>query len=52
MSTTTWGWLVLAFPLAGTLVTGFGFKVLKRNTAGWIGTAAIGARPSSPRSAR
>src|SRR5581483_9276630 len=42
MSTTTWGWLVLAFPLAGTLVSGFGFKVLKRNTAGWIATAAIG----------
>ncbi len=41
MSTTTWGWLVLAFPLAGTLVIGFGFRGLKRNTAGWIGTAAL-----------
>ncbi len=41
MSTTTWGWLVLAFPLAGALISGFGFKVLKGNTAGWVGTAAI-----------
>jgi NADH-quinone oxidoreductase subunit L len=42
MSTTTWGWLVLLFPLVGTLISGFGFRVLKGNTAGWIGTAAIG----------
>ncbi len=42
MSTTTWGWLVLVFPLAGTLISGFGFRLLKRNTAGWIATAAIG----------
>ncbi len=41
MSTTTWAWLVLAFPLAGTLISAFGFKLLKGNTAGWIGTAAI-----------
>jgi NADH-quinone oxidoreductase subunit L len=41
MSTTTWGWLVLAFPLAGTLISAFGFKRLRGNTAGWIGTAAI-----------
>jgi NADH-quinone oxidoreductase subunit L len=41
MSTTTWGWLVLLFPLAGALINGFGFRLLKRNTAGWIGTAAI-----------
>jgi len=42
MSATSWGWLVLAFPLAGTLINGFGFKRLRGNTAGWIGTAAIG----------
>jgi NADH-quinone oxidoreductase subunit L len=41
MSTTTWGWLVLAFPLAGTLISAFGFKRLRGNTAGWIGTGAI-----------
>jgi NADH-quinone oxidoreductase subunit L len=41
MSTTTYGWLVLAFPLLGTLVTAFGFKKLPGRSAGWIGTAAI-----------
>src|SRR5580704_14150518 len=42
MSATTFGWLVLLFPLLGTLVIGFGFRVLPGRTAGWIGTAAIG----------
>jgi len=41
LSTTTWGWLVLLFPLLGTLVTGLGFKHLPGRSAGWIGTAAI-----------
>jgi NADH-quinone oxidoreductase subunit L len=41
MSTTTYGWLVLAFPLLGTLITAFGYRVLRGNAAGWIGTAAI-----------
>jgi NADH-quinone oxidoreductase subunit L len=41
MSTTTYGWMVLAFPLLGTLVTAFGFRYLPGRTAGWIGTAAI-----------
>src|ERR1700677_2239635 len=41
MSTTTYGWLVLAFPLAGTLITALGFRKLPGNLAGWIGTAAI-----------
>jgi NADH-quinone oxidoreductase subunit L len=41
VSTTTYGWLVLAFPLLGTIVTGAGFKQLPRRTAGWIGTGAI-----------
>jgi len=40
--TTTYGWLVLAFPLLGTLITGAGFKKLPGRSAGWIGTAAIG----------
>jgi NADH-quinone oxidoreductase subunit L len=42
MITTTYGWLVLAFPLLGTLVIGAGFKKLPGRSAGWIGTAAIG----------
>ncbi|HMD56310.1 MAG TPA: NADH-quinone oxidoreductase subunit L [Solirubrobacteraceae bacterium] len=41
MSATTWGWLVLLFPLLGTLVTAFGFRRLPGRSAGWIGTAAI-----------
>src|SRR5580692_7556002 len=41
MSTTTYGWLVLAFPLLGTLVTAFGFRALPGRSAGWIGTGAI-----------
>jgi NADH-quinone oxidoreductase subunit L len=41
MSATTFGWLVLLFPLLGTLVTGFGFRVLPGRTAGWIATGAI-----------
>ena len=42
MSATTFGWLILAFPLAGALVIGLGFKVWGNRAAGWIGTAAIG----------
>ena len=41
MSATTFGWLVLAFPLAGTLVLGLGWRALPGRSAGWIGTAAI-----------
>jgi NADH-quinone oxidoreductase subunit L len=41
MSPTAWGWLVLAFPLAGFLVNAFGWRVLRGRTAGWIGTVAI-----------
>jgi NADH-quinone oxidoreductase subunit L len=43
LSTTTWGWLVLAFPLAGALATALGFKRLGGwgGAAGWIGTLAI-----------
>ncbi|HEV3318580.1 MAG TPA: NADH-quinone oxidoreductase subunit L [Solirubrobacteraceae bacterium] len=42
MATTTWGWLVLLFPLLGTLIIGFGYRVLPGRSAGVIGTAAIG----------
>jgi NADH-quinone oxidoreductase subunit L len=41
MNATSYGWLVLAFPLAGTLINGLGFKWLRGRSAGWIGTAAI-----------
>jgi NADH-quinone oxidoreductase subunit L len=42
MDATTFAWLVLAFPLAGSLVIGLGFRVMPARIAGWIGTAAIG----------
>ncbi|MGZ8621483.1 MAG: NADH-quinone oxidoreductase subunit L [Solirubrobacterales bacterium] len=42
MEATTYGWLVLAFPLAGSLLIAFGWKLLPGRSAGWIGTAAIG----------
>ncbi len=42
MATTTWGWLVLLFPLLGTLILAFGYRVLPGNWAGVIGTGAIG----------
>jgi NADH-quinone oxidoreductase subunit L len=41
LSATAYGWLVLAFPLAGALINGLGFKWLPGRSAGWIGTAAI-----------
>jgi NADH-quinone oxidoreductase subunit L len=41
MSPTTWGWLVLAFPLAGFCANALGWRVLRGRTAGWIGTVAI-----------
>jgi NADH-quinone oxidoreductase subunit L len=41
MSPTTWGWLVLLFPLLGTITIGLGFRTYSR-AAGVIGTAAIG----------
>jgi len=41
MSATSWGWLVLAFPLAGMLVIALGWRVLPDRVAGWIGSGAI-----------
>ena len=41
MDATTFGWLVLAFPLAGSIVIALGWRVLPGRSAGWIGTAAI-----------
>jgi NADH-quinone oxidoreductase subunit L len=42
VSPTTYGWLVLAFPLAGMLVISLGWRWLPGRSAGWIGSAAIG----------
>jgi NADH-quinone oxidoreductase subunit L len=41
MTQTTYGWLVIAFPLAGTLTIAFGRRWLPGRSAGWIGTGAI-----------
>ena len=41
MSPTTFGWLVLALPLAGTLVIALGWRALPGKLPGWIGTGAI-----------
>ncbi len=41
MSTTTWAWLVLLFPLVGCLAQAFGFRRISGRAAGWIGTIAI-----------
>jgi NADH-quinone oxidoreductase subunit L len=41
MSQTTYGWLVLAFPLLGTLIVALGYRSLPGRSAGWIATAAI-----------
>ncbi|HEX2416212.1 MAG TPA: NADH-quinone oxidoreductase subunit L, partial [Thermoleophilaceae bacterium] len=41
MTPTDYGWLVLAFPLAGLIVISLGWRVLPGRTAGWIGSGAI-----------
>ncbi|HEU4802081.1 MAG TPA: NADH-quinone oxidoreductase subunit L [Solirubrobacterales bacterium] len=41
MSVTTWGWLIIAFPLAGSVLIGLLFRILPAKAAGWIGTLAI-----------
>ena len=43
MSVETWGWLILAFPLAGAVVIAATFKLLPARVAGLIGTGAIAA---------
>ncbi len=43
MSATTWGWLVLAFPLAGTVVCGLLHRMPGRQPlVGWIGSLMVG----------
>src|SRR3954447_13679792 len=41
MSATSWGWLVLAFPLAGMCASALGWRLLRGRTAGWIASGAI-----------
>jgi NADH-quinone oxidoreductase subunit L len=41
MSATSYGWLVLAFPLAGTLILALGWRVWPGRLPGWIATSAI-----------
>jgi NADH-quinone oxidoreductase subunit L len=41
LSPTGWGWLVLAFPLAGTLVVSLGWRWLPGRSSGWIASGAI-----------
>ncbi len=41
MSVGTWAWLVLAFPLAGSMVIAFGRSFMPGRIPGWVGTASI-----------
>lgn len=41
MTLETYAWLILLFPLAGTITIGIGFRALRGRTAAWIGTLAI-----------
>jgi len=40
MKTTTYGWLILLFPLVGTILIGFGYRRLGQ-ASGWIASLAI-----------
>jgi NADH-quinone oxidoreductase subunit L len=42
MTATIWSWLVLLFPLLGSIVVGLGFKILPARVAGILGTVSIG----------
>jgi NADH-quinone oxidoreductase subunit L len=41
MSPTTYGWLILLFPLAGSILIAVGFRRERGTVAGWLGTLAI-----------
>ena len=41
MSATSFGWLVLVFPVVGLLITSLGWRALPGRSAGWIASAAI-----------
>jgi NADH-quinone oxidoreductase subunit L len=38
---TAWGWLVLAFPLAGTIAIALGWRGLGNRIGGWLGSAMV-----------
>jgi len=42
VSATTFGWLILLFPLVGTVVISLSFRFLSGTAAGWLATLAIG----------
>jgi NADH-quinone oxidoreductase subunit L len=42
MSATAWAWLVLLFPLLGSIVIALGYRALPQKLAGAIGTLSIG----------
>jgi NADH-quinone oxidoreductase subunit L len=42
MSATAWAWLVLLFPLLGSIAIALGYRALPQKAAGMIGTVAIG----------
>ncbi|HVC06944.1 MAG TPA: NADH-quinone oxidoreductase subunit L [Solirubrobacterales bacterium] len=42
LSITAWAWLVLLFPLLGSIAVALGFRTISTRAAGAIGTAAIG----------
>jgi NADH-quinone oxidoreductase subunit L len=41
VSATSYGWLVLAFPLAGMLIVSLAWRLLPGRSAGWIASGAI-----------
>jgi NADH-quinone oxidoreductase subunit L len=41
VSATTFGWLILLFPLLGTVLIGVGYRRLRGVAAGWLATLAI-----------
>jgi NADH-quinone oxidoreductase subunit L len=41
MSATTYGWLILLFPLLGCIIVGLSFRWLRGVAAGWLGSLAI-----------
>jgi NADH-quinone oxidoreductase subunit L len=41
MTTGTWGWLILAFPLAGSIIIALGYRGWAGRSAGWMGSLAI-----------
>jgi NADH-quinone oxidoreductase subunit L len=41
MTATTFGWLILAFPLAGTIAIALSWRLISARTAGWVGVGAI-----------